>query len=223
MPYCFSGRMWCCVNTFFCIQLTRAFSGLHRAHPSGFRCVRIERLRETRVWISREVLLAFVFRGSQRGPRAVKTAAWGTARGGARARTPPWASLMPSCNAERTYRRPGPTACLQIQMEMEIENQLLQSPLFQIKREKMRKTKTAPAYIKQYINLPVPRVSGWDKPAVWLQCFDTTDLKEHAGDGRFNTALWTTKVQGRAVRGGQAHAWAGAQAGAPQVGAGAWA
>ena len=143
--------------------------------------------------------------------------------GGARARTPPWASLMPSCNAERTYRRPGPTACLQIQMEMEIENQLLQSPLFQIKREKMRKTKTAPAYIKQYINLPVPRVSGWDKPAVRLQCFDTTDLKEHAGDGRFNTALWTTKVQGRAVRGGQAHAWAGAQAGAPQVGAGAWA
>ena len=154
-------------------------------------------------------------------PRLATGTAGGEDRGlghgeGGRARTPPWASLMPSCNAERTYRRPGPTACLQIQMEMEIENQLLQSPLFQIKREKMRKTKTAPAYIKQYINLPVPRVSGWDKPAVRLQCFDTTDLKEHAGDGRFNTALWTTKVQGRAVRGGQAHAWAGAQAGAPQ-------
>ena len=192
--YCFSGRMWCCVNTFFCIQLTRAFSGLHRAHPGGFRRVRIKRLRQTRVWISHEVLLAFIFRGSQRAPRAVKTASWGTTKGGKSYSSAglPDAELQRRKDQQETRAR-----CLfdrRLRIQREIENQLLQSPLFQIKREKMRKTKTAPAYIKQYIDLPVPKVAGWDKPTVRLQCFDTTDLKEPAGEGHFNTALWTNKV-----------------------------
>ena len=178
-------------------QIGRAFRGLHGEFPGHFRRIHVKELRHTRVWVSHEMLLAFIYRGPHRPSKSGTSqhSKWGCAVPGGTCSS----SQLPATDRHRRKaeldRKAGRVHEKRFKIQVEIEKQILRSPLFKIIFEK-RKRKSGRD--KSYVDLHPPSVHGRVQPHVRLECYDSANLTEFSGkeplDSTFTDKVFATSA-----------------------------